>query len=446
MEMTFLSGFFLVNFLPAGLIVLAGVLLFFKGNYRRKKWYYPLLLIVIVLGVISLWRIPLLIDRRYAMPTMVPGIVIIAFAFMILPGILNKFKVPYANAITKILIVVLLTVCAVKAMRVQENKDYLHDIPEAIKLDCQKNNINGRVVLLVFGNTGGYLEPDNNVRTINVDNRHLNDRFADVEYQFTQLETADLNPDGLKIQYSHLYLLCTEQKEDSFCAAWKKKFTDTPELIFEYINRKQTAYRLYRVKSPYTGMATDESERMLANKNSLFKNGDLKKKYRISPENDAAKILRDRGINLFENGEVYLPEGWIINPYHSWTANCSPVSIKFTEGDTNALNVQSKDWISIYSDDMLGCNKFYLLAVQANSETQGRINLYAYTYTETAKFIRTILLKEIPLANKKNKYLIYFQLKDCKKIRLALAFSGNVTIDNIKVVSVEANTAPNGIQ
>ena len=438
MEMTFLSGFFLVNFLPFGIIILTGVLLFFAGNYKQEKWYYPLLFIVIVLVVISLWRIPVLIDRRYALPTIVPGIAISAFVLMLLPGILKKIKIPYANAVTRIIIVALLAACAAKAMRVQENKDYLHDIPEAIILDCQKNNINGSVVLLVFGNTGGYLEPDNNVRTINVNNRHLNDRFADVEYQFTLLQDK-LDPDALKIQYPRLYLLCVEQLSGNFHISWEKKYADKPELIFEYINRKQDAYRLYRVNSPYkfNGMATDESERMLANKNGLFKNGDLKKKYRISPESDDAKILQNRGIDLFSAGEVYLPEGWTINPYHGWNANCSPVSIKFTEGDTNALSVQSKDWISIYSHDLLDSNKTYLVAVQASSKTQGIINLYAYIDTEKGKFIRTILLKEIPLANKKNTYLISFQLKNCLKIRLALIFSGSVTIDNINVFGQE---------
>ena len=235
--MTFLSGFFLVNFLPFGIIILAGIWLFFKGGYKQEKWYYPLLFFVIVLIVLSLWRIPLLIDRRYAMPILVPGIVISTFVLMILPEILDKFKIPHANAVTRVLIVGLLFACAAKAMRVQENKDYLHDIAETIKLDCQKNNIKEVVPLLVFGNPGGRLELNNNVKTINVANRPWNNRLANVEYQLPRLEAAGLNPDILKIRYSHLYMLCIEQEPGSFRNDWEKKFDDNPELIFEHINQ-----------------------------------------------------------------------------------------------------------------------------------------------------------------------------------------------------------------
>lgn len=435
--MSFTNGFFLVNFLPLGLLTLAGVLLFFIRNDKQEKWYYPLLLIVIVLTVISLWRAPVVISRRYAMPTIVPGIVISTFILMLLPEILKKFKIPYANAVTRIIIIGLLAACVAKTMREQENKEYLHDIAEAVKLDCIKSNITKNLALLVFGNPGGHLKFSNNVEIINIPNKHFNKKLADIEYQFPHLK-ADLNPDILKIRYQHLYLLAAEQASGRFHAAWEKRYHDSPELMFEYINKKQVAYRLYRVKSPYKfgEYPSGEFELISANKTSLLRNGDFKKKSLISSEDSTAGILRNRGINLFENGNVYIPDGWILNPGDGWAANCNPVSIKFIEG-TNALNVQSKSMVSMYSYVVLDCNKTYLIAILANSENRGCLRLSAYTYTEKNTFKQVLILREIELSNKENSYLVYFKLDDCKKIRLALAFSGNVSIRKIMVFPAE---------
>jgi hypothetical protein len=441
--MSFINGFFLINFLPLGILVIVGFVFFFSGKFKIEKWRHPLLFIFLVLAAVSAWRIPIIYDRRYAMPALVPSIVISVFALMLLPEILKRFKVPYDKAITRTAIAILLIACVAKAMRVQENKEYLHDIAEAVKLDCKENNIKGHVALLVFGNPGGHLVFDNNVKVTSVDNKPWNNRLANVEYQFRQLDRDGLNhPDVLKCQYQHLYLLCVERVSGSFQAAWEKQYIDKPELIFKHISKKQIAYRLYRVKSAskVAWLHSDEFERMLANKDDLFKNEDFKKKYCISHEDDTAKILRNRGIDLFGNGEVSLPAGWTLNQYKGWTIDCNPVSIKFTEEDTKALNVQSKAMISIYSEDMLDADKTYLIAVRANSKTRGCLGLSAYTYTEQSKYIQEINLKEIELSNKNNRYLIYFKMRNCGKIKLILTFSENVTISNIKTVSADIET------
>lgn len=432
--MTFLYGFFHVCFLPVGIIALLGIVLFFWGKYRQEKWYYPLLFLIIVLAVISIWRIPVIFSRRYAMPTMVPGIVISVFALMLLPEILKKIKVPYAKAITRILITGLLIACVAKTMRPQEKKTYLHDISEAIKLDCQKNNIKKDVALLAFGDQGGYLELDDNVKVINIENKLFNNKFTDAEYQFSQLDKI-LNMEILRMTHPYIYLFCVENELDNFSRAWEKRYGEKPELVYKYIRTKDQANLcLYRIISEYKSawIKPEEFERMLANKKSLFKNGDFKKKYRLAPEDKIAKILHDRGINLFANGDFYIPADWRINTDHGWTANCNPVSIKFA---TNALNVQSKDTISIYSNDTLDGNENYLIAIQANSETQGCLTVFAYTYKD--KSSHAICLKEIKLSPQRARYLIPFTFRNCEKIRLALLFSGNVTINDINVFPKE---------
>ena len=56
--MDFINGFFLVNFLPFGILVLIGIILFFSRKFKVEKWHSTLLFIVIVLIVLSAWRIP----------------------------------------------------------------------------------------------------------------------------------------------------------------------------------------------------------------------------------------------------------------------------------------------------------------------------------------------------------------------------------------------------
>ncbi len=273
--MTLLNGFFLVNFLPFGLIVLAGLLLFFLRNDKPAKWYYPLLFIVIILIVISFWRIPILIDRRYAMPTLVPGIILSVFVIMLLPGILKHFNVKYATTIVRAMIVILLAACSAKTMREQEHKPYLQEIPEALQKNCDKNNVK-KAVVLVFGNLGGHLVfdiapkaidiPTQNIndslanigypfiiingvhiKIICLPKQHINDKFAEPAYQISNLNGI-LDLKLLENQYSHIYLLCVEQIPENFCNLWMKKYINKPELVYEHINRKQIAYRLYRVK------------------------------------------------------------------------------------------------------------------------------------------------------------------------------------------------------
>jgi len=454
--MTFLSGFFMVNFLPWGLIALSGIVLFFSGNYKQKKWYYPLLFIVIVLTVISFWRIPVAgISRRYVMPTLVPGIVICTFVLMLLPKIFGKFKVPYANAVTVVMIAVLLIACAAKALRTQEKKEYLYDIPEAISLDCQKNNINKNVVLLVFGNPGGRLELNDNVDVINIENRHFNDRLADVAYQFAFLgritpdETTNPDvlkiryPDILKIRYPYLYILSVENQAGSLSNAWDKKYRDKLALLYEYIRPKdQIAYRLYRLRSSYLSawLSTDEFEKILR-ANNVLPNGDFKKKLRVPPDGSIAQVLRKCGVVPAGDSEFYLPEGWMIDPAHGWKAACKPVSIKLPGDLTDALNIQSKDWVTLHTMDTLDGNKTYLFAIDASAGPEGgKLSLVSYVYTSDMKYVKTTGYHDISLSNQHRRQLIPFRLENCEKFRLSLLFSGNVNVKSIMAIPEETAT------
>lgn len=430
--MTFLSGFFLVNFLPFGIIILAGLLLFFTGRYTRESWYYPLLFIIITLIVISLWRIPLLIDRRYVMPVLVPGILVSVFVLINLPGVFYKFKLPYASAITRIIIFILLVSCIAKAMRVQENKDYLRDIAEIIRTDCQKNNIKGNVPLLLFGNPGGYLDLDKNIVLFNIDNRYFNAKVADTDYQFGKL-TGGLHPDILKIRSPRVYLLCVEEKTGNFSRDWTTRYHDNPELVFEYTNpRNQIAYRLFRVLSKNkTAWYSPEEFDAFLKKNNIWANCDFSLKTKILSTDPAVVTLKKRGIDLGDN-DFYLPAGWRINTGHGWAADCSPVSIEFSDG--KALNVTCGSIISIYSSNVLSGRNKFLFAINAGPVYKGLLLLCVYKYDKNDKFIDAFILDNI----KSEKTLILLESLNCDKIKLALLFSGEISIRNIMVIPFEA--------
>lgn len=380
--MTFLRGFFLVSFLPFGIMILAGVWLFFRCNCKQEKWYYPLLFIISVLIAISLWRIPVVIDRRYAMPILVPGIVISTFVLILLPGILDKFKVSSAKAITRIIIVGLLIACVAKAMRPQESKEYLHEIAEAIKQDCQKNNIKNNVVLLVFGNPGGHLELDNKIKLTNITNKNPSDRLADAEYQINLLK-GTLAPELLKIQYPYLYLLCVEKTSGNFKIEWGKTYHDELELLFEYINaRNQTAYRMYRVKSPYKPAWYSEQELdKFLKENNILTNGDFSKKVKISSNAPSIKLLRKNGIDLTIKDDFYLPEGWEINPSAGWMENCMPADIKIGNRG-HALEMRCAATISLFSNAKIPGGQKYVIFVKGGSAQDAIVSVLVFKYID----------------------------------------------------------------
>lgn len=436
--MSFINGFFMINFLPLGILVLVGFIFFFSGKFKIEKWRYPLLFIFLVLAAVSAWRIPIIYDRRYAMPVLVPSIVIGVFTLMLLPEILKRFKVPCDKAITRAAIAILLIACVAKTMRVQESKDYLHDIPALIKQDCQKNNVKRNVGLLVFCDPGGNFKLENNVDVINVSNKKLNDRFVDEKYQFSLLQ-GSLSPDTLKMQYPHLYMFIIEPDGSRFSKTYSEEYPDKPELIYEYTRAKdQACYRLFRITSAYKSawLNPDEFEYMLLSKKNLLINEDLKNKYPLLPESKIARILHDRRISFQNREAVCIPDGWTVDVGHGWPADCGQISFN-SPANGAGLNVKSNAPVSIYSNDLLEGNTAYLIAIQANSDTKGHLSMFAYTYTGDDKFIKTILLDRFILDSKNKRYLIPFRLKGCKIIRLAMLFTGDVNIRNIRVVSIE---------
>lgn len=383
--MTFINGFFLVNFLPFGIIVLLGLVLFFIGNYKNEKWYYPLFFIIIILAIISLWRIPTLIDRRYAMPTMVPGIIISTFLLINLPVLCRKVKLTYALAITRVIIIGLLIACAAKAMRLQEKKDYLSDISEIIKLDSKKGSVNGLVALLIFGNIGGDVELDNNVVPITLKNRHLNGKYADTEYQFHQLDYI-AHPEVLEIQYPHIYMICSEPASSNFLAEWTIKYKNCPELIYEYINRKKVAYRLYRLKSIYATTRYSEKDwDKFLNEHNILNNGNFSKKYEntlsISP---SVKLLKKNGVDLTVIENFYLPQWWDINPSAGWQKNCMPATIEIINRADNkyALMMRSSATISFFSNTMISGGQKYVLFVKGGTAINSIIHTLIFKYAE----------------------------------------------------------------
>lgn len=383
--MTFFYGFFQVIFPPLGIAALLGVCLFFLTKNKSEKYYYPLLFIIIVLTVISFWRIPVIISRRYAMPALIPGLVIGVYAIMLLPDILKKNKVQYSKWITRLIIAGILIACVAKTLRVQENKPYLHELPKALHEDCRKSNV-AKTALLIFGDPGGHIGFNNDVKIINVENRHLNDRFADSEYQLAILDKTS-NPNILKIRYPHLYLLSVEDSSGSFSNAWEKKYGEKPQLIYEYIRPKdQVAYRLYRVSSEYkTAWLNEIALNQLLDQNNMLKNGDFSQKSKVPPDDKIIEILKKRGIELKSADDLYLPSDWEIEPGLGWVKASSHVEVKLnppSDGVKSVLAISSQTPVSLFSKTKLpgGCK--YIVIVDFSGVDKSVFGIFELRYPD----------------------------------------------------------------
>lgn len=436
--MEIIDAFFLVNFLPFGIIVLFGVFLFFKGGHKQEKWYYPLLFIIIVLIFVTASRVTVAeISRRYVMPALVPGIIVGIFTIMLLPGVLKHFKVKYATAMVRTTIVIILLACIVKAMRSQESKLYLQEISKSLQQNCDKNN-SRKAALLILGDAGGHIVIPESIEVIDIPKNILNKKFTDADADLTSLSGV-LYPESLKILYPHLYLLCIEHNSDSFRSAWEKKFKEKPELIYESINRKQIAYRLYKIKSPYktAWMKQDELKSAIASGKNLIRDDQFK----LCPNKRVDNILRGLGISINGGGEVFEPAGWYINPDDGrWNKSYNPVSIT-TNKDNSELTVKSNsDWITLYSRETLETGKPYLISFEARTEDKGRLTLSAYTYKGNS-FASDYKLRVIELDNHYSRHLIPLQLTEPVRIRLVLTLSGAVSIKNIIVIQCEKMSA-----
>ncbi|MFA7231184.1 MAG: hypothetical protein WC071_07920 [Victivallaceae bacterium] len=415
-------------------MIVAGIILFFSRKFKIEKWHYPLLFIFSILIAISLWRMPVVFDRRYALPTLVPGIVISVYLIMLLPDILKCFKVKFAVAIVRIAVVILLIVCIAKTLRFQESKPYLYEIPEALITDCVKNKISENVILLIFGKPGGHWKFEHGVNVVEIGLRSLNRKFADVEYQFDKMDKS-FNLKHLGSKYPHIYLLCVEKQEENFSLAWREKYNEPVELIYEYIrNKDNTTLRLYRIKSYYRSDIPEVQLDKLMTANNLIRNYDFSHKYCVDSSWDSVRILEARGLSIFSKGNIYLPDGWRINQYQGWKRNSLPIAITVANG---ALHVKSNGLITLYLSSSLKSKQNYLVSVEARLGKNGRLGVFAYTYDSKGTYLETVLLQEINCNFPCKRYVFPVKLSEGDAFKLAFAFSGDVVLGKIGII--EAN-------
>ncbi|MHB9139988.1 MAG: hypothetical protein ACYC4Q_11355, partial [Victivallaceae bacterium] len=388
--MTFVINFFQVNFIPFGILTVAGTICFFSGKFKHEKWYWPLLFIFAILMLVSLWRIPVALTKRHALPTLMPGTVISVFMIMLLPKILSFFHVKYAKAIIRAALAVLLLICAVKTLRKQESKPYLQELPEVIKADMVNNNA-GKSVLLVFGDPGGHINVDKSIQLIDIENKYINDKFTNAEYQIPKL-IKNLSLDVLNVQYPHIYLLCIENELSVFASAWASKYRNKPDLIYEYArNKNKVNYRLYRVASNcLTAWLPDLEFNKFMRQKNILPNGDFSDKIKLSPDALEMQILSKRGISLFADGDLYIPAGWHINPNSGWSGKSAPAGIKLNKraGCGNQLAMYSATNISLWNSHKIPADEKYVLGVNVDPSANSVLHVYVCYYNKAGKALR----------------------------------------------------------
>lgn len=304
--MTALDGFLITAFPPvAVMIVLGGYCL---CRYCNIKLNYVLFFILGFFLLVILWRLPLIKDRRYMLPVIIPG--------FLLAGLFLKTLLERYASIGKWCCGILLLIIAVsgtaKALRFQEEKPYLSEIPALISRDGKINQWD-HVFVLIVGNVGGYSAFDNLVTVAQVQHS-LSFRVPENRALIFN-DIADIQLENLLLRYPALYIFTTtDNPAEEFITLWTKQFSTLPkpELYYEFIRPKdQRRYQLFKICSPFSSAHFTETQRLdLLRKFNLLTNSDFSQKepfpdgYTLNGMGKSEIPLKD------ENDNNYTLAGW----------------------------------------------------------------------------------------------------------------------------------------
>ena len=125
------DGLLLTTFLPVAIIMLLGLCCLKKSISRPSR--YILFFLAAIFFFMITWRIALVTDRRYVLPIIVPGI---PLAILFLKTLSDKWSYK-GKWLCGILLLIIAISGSAKAMRFQEAKPYLTDIPALIHKEIQ---------------------------------------------------------------------------------------------------------------------------------------------------------------------------------------------------------------------------------------------------------------------------------------------------------------------
>ncbi|MDD3022156.1 MAG: hypothetical protein PHX61_14435 [Alphaproteobacteria bacterium] len=303
--MIVLKGFFGTQFLPVAIAVLLGIYCLWRERHSRQN--RPLLFIAAIFGVMIIWRLPVVISPRYVLPVIVPGL-LLAVLFM---ENLAHWNRPVGKYLCGLLLVGIAVSGTIKALRFQESKPYLTEIPKMLQQEMKANKWN-HALALILGNFGGYIALPEGMAEKKISGIPRFTGNSNQEDFFQQIDF--LNPDYLLLRYPVLYLFVSSQVPgEIFAEHWKARYGQTAQQCCEFIRSKdQRRYQVFRVDSPYPSGYLDEAQRLSIYKRfNLLPNPDFSEREELSTNSLLFQEISDRGATLGSiNGHVYIPVAW----------------------------------------------------------------------------------------------------------------------------------------
>ena len=350
------DGFILSAFTPVAVMMLLGICSLRKCFNQQSQ--YCLYFLAVIFLFMMVWRIPFVIDRRYVLPVIVPGI---PLAVLFLKTLSGKWR-KTGKWLCGLLLLIIAVAGTAKAMRFQEPKPYLTDIPAIVNKEIQERHW-PQVYVMVLSNVGGCLPFTDAVTSTPSSTPYDFSSEKDCENIFKQIDLY-FNPYNLLLQYPAVYILISsELPYGDFVKIWQDKYGQTPELRYEFIRPKNQneKIQLFRIDSPYKSAYKTRKEQLtLYQKFNLLPNPDFSQRQKLPAGSPVLKELTAWGINLgTPPAATFIPSGWELD-ITSIKENAN-VHMKYTEQNRLSLAGQDSTITLIQTDALLAGGKVYQL-------------------------------------------------------------------------------------
>lgn len=331
--MTTFDGFILTAFPPVAIMAILGICCI-KKSCGDKSNCVLLFIVAIFLYMIA-WRIPFVSDRRYVLPVIIPAI-LLAASFL---KTLFQLKYPAGRWLCGVVLLIIAVTGTAKAMRFQEPKPYLTEIPALVEEELKTQSWE-QVYVMILGNVGGYPKFSDAVTVTQILN---SSDFSEQEDRDDIFKRIDLfyKPDDLLLSYPIMYILISSDYwQDNFTKIWESKYGSTPKLCYEFTRPKDKneKIQLFRIASPYSSAYKSRKERLeFYRKFNLLPNPEFSQKSKIPADSPVAEQLTASGIKLTPPLERLLfPDGWKL--YVGRIKKHSEAQINYTDQGFLALS------------------------------------------------------------------------------------------------------------
>ncbi|MBQ9395812.1 MAG: hypothetical protein IJU23_09915 [Proteobacteria bacterium] len=264
-----IEGLYTILFAPLLICTLAGLCVAWKN--RREKYICEIIFAITIFIIMLAWRLPVVTHARYLLPLLVPG-VLIATVFL---KSLYKRNHPWRQLFVWILLVIISAVGIAKAMRPQDAKPYLYELPIVVSDETRNGKIS-EVCVIELGNIGGHVEFTNSTNFIKI---YSERRFDKAQKAFLQsLDALDIH--SLLLKYPRIYIYtASQEKPEVISELFSQRYRLPFELSYQFKRPRNKGHVImYRIRSPYAcGYLTDTERMSIYNNYNLLPDPELKR-------------------------------------------------------------------------------------------------------------------------------------------------------------------------